>query len=94
MAEDFLKGKNIESVAKDIAEGYVFVNPIYLKRFDQELLKKLLAACNKVMVLIRNEKYPTGDVDAIKRRNVRLSRLNNSVTVMKHFAKTRKWQVL
>lgn len=91
MAEDFLKGKNIEAVAKDIAEGYVFVNPIYLKKFSPELLKKLLAACNKTMIFIRNEKYPSGDTNAIKHRNVRLSRLNNATTVMKHFAKTRRW---
>jgi hypothetical protein len=93
MAEDFLKGKNIEAVAKDIADGYVFVNPIYLKRFDAELLKKLLAACNKTLIFIRNEKYPNGDPNAIKHRNVRLSRLNNAATVMKHFAKTRKWMI-
>ncbi len=91
MAEDFLKGKNLEAVAKDIAEGYVFVNPIYLKKFDHETLKKLMAGVQKVMVLIRNEKFPTGDVDAIKRRNMRLSRLNNAGTVIKYFAKERKW---
>ncbi len=91
MAEDFLKGKNLEAVAKDISEGYVFVNPIYLKKFDHETLKKLMAGVQKVMVLIRNEKFPTGDVDAIKRRNMRLSRLNNAGTVIKYFAKERKW---
>ena len=91
MAEDFLKGKNLEAVAKDIAEGFVFVNPIYLKKFDHETLKKLMAGLQKVMVLIRNEKFPSGDVDAIKRRNMRLSRLNNAGTVIKYFAKERKW---
>ncbi len=91
MAEDFLKGKNLEAVAKDIAEGFVFVNPIYLKKFDHETLKKLMAGLQKVMVLIRNEKFPSGDVDAIKRRNMRLSRLNNAETVIKYFAKERKW---
>ena len=91
MAEDLLKGKSLESVAKDIAEGYVFVNPIYLKRFEQERLKGLMAAINKVMTLTRNERFPTGDVDAIKRRNIRLSRLNNASTVIKYFAKERRW---
>ncbi|MHB8173530.1 MAG: hypothetical protein ACYDFU_03600 [Nitrospirota bacterium] len=91
MAEDFLKGKNLEAVAKDISEGYVFVTPIYLKKFDHETLKKLMAGVHRVMILIRNEKFPTGDVDAIKRRNMRLSRLNNAGTVIKYFAKERKW---
>jgi hypothetical protein len=91
MAEDFLKGKNIELVAREIAEGYVFVSPIFLKRFDQEVLKKLVAAINKVTTMTRNEKFPTGDTDAIKRRNLYLSRLNNANTVIKHFAKERRW---
>jgi hypothetical protein len=91
MAEDFLRGRNLESVARDIAEGYVFVSPIYLKKFDKEVLKKLMAAVNKVMLLVRNEKFPTGDVDGIKKRNMRLSRLNNAVTVMKYYAKEKRW---
>ena len=91
MGEDFLKGKSLESVAKDIAEGYVFVNPIYLKKFEQEKLKALLAAITKVMTLVRNEKFPTGDVEGIKRRNMRLSRLNNASTVIRYFAKERRW---
>lgn len=91
MAESLLKGKNIEAVAKDIAEGYVFVNPIYLKRFDEDTMKKLLAAMNKTMILIRNEKFPSGDVNAIKSRNIKLSRMNNALTIMKHFAKQKKW---
>lgn len=91
MPEDFLKGKNVEAVGIDIAEGYVFVNPIFLKKFDQTTLKKLLAGINKAQILIRNERFPTGDIDAIKRRNMRLSRLNNASTVIKHFAKERRW---
>ncbi len=91
MGEDLLKGKSLEAVAKDIAEGFVFVNPIYLKKFEQEKLKVLLSAINKVMNLTRNERFPTGDVDGIKRRNIRLSRLNNASTVIKYFAKERRW---
>lgn len=91
MAEDSLKGKNIELVAKDIGDGYVFVSPLYLKRLDQEILKKLLAALNRAMIMIRTEKFPAGDIDAIKSRNLRLSRINNAMTVIKHFAKERRW---
>ena len=93
MAEDSLKGKNIEMVARDIGDGYVFVSPLFLKRFTPDLMKKLMAAINKIMLLTRNEKFPTGDIDAIKRRNLRLSRLNNAGMVVKNFAKERKWQL-
>lgn len=93
MGESFLKGKNLESVAKDIADGYVFVNPVYLKKFDHETLKKLMAGVQRVMILVRNEKFPTGDVEGIRRRNMRLSRLNNAGTIIKHFAKERRWVI-
>lgn len=91
MSEDSFRGKNIESVAKDIADGYVFVNPIFLKKFDQEVLKKLLAGIDKTMKMVRVEKFPTGDVEGIKRRNMRLSRLNSAGTIIRHFAKERRW---
>ena len=91
MAEDYLQGKNIDAVARDIGEGFVFVSPIFLKRFNQDILKKLLVSVNKTMHLIRNEKFPTGDVEGIKKRNMRLSRLNNASTIIKYFAKERRW---
>ncbi|MGC2424275.1 MAG: hypothetical protein WA666_08000 [Nitrospirota bacterium] len=91
MSESFLRGKNLEAVAKDIADGYVFVNPVYLKKFDRETLKKLMAGVQRVMVLVRNEKFPTGDPEGIKQRNMRLSRLNNAGTIIKYFAKERHW---
>jgi hypothetical protein len=63
VGEDFLQGKNLDAVAKEIAEGYIFVSPIFLKKFNQEILKKLLASINKTMHLIRNDKFPTGDIE-------------------------------
>ena len=91
MAEDFLKGKNLEAVAREIGDGYVFISPIYLKKFDADVLKKLLAGVERTMTMIRVEKFPTGDIEGIKRRNMRLSRLNSAATVIKHFAKERRW---
>ena len=91
MEEGSLKGKNIELIARDVADGYIYVTPIYLKKLDPEVLKKLMGAITRTMKLIRNEKYPTGDIEGIKSRNVRLSRLNNASTVIMHFAKERRW---
>jgi len=91
MGGDSVSGKSIDLVARDVADGFVFVNPIFLKRFDQDLIKKLMAAMNKMMILVRNEKFPAGDFDAIKTRNLKLSRLNNSITVIKNFARERRW---
>ncbi|MGA2193036.1 MAG: hypothetical protein ABSG42_06645 [Nitrospirota bacterium] len=91
MPEDFLRGRNLEAVAKDIADGYVFVSPMYFKKFERETLQKLHVAISRVMILIRNEKFPAGNFEAIKLRNMRLARLNNAITVMKYFAKERRW---
>ena len=92
MAEG-IGGKNYEFVAREIADGYVFVNQLYLKKFTQDVLKKLLVAVNKTINNIRNEKYAAGDFVAIKSRNIRLTRLNNAAMVIKYFAKDRRWLI-
>jgi hypothetical protein len=93
MGDDAFRGKNIDLVAREIADGYAFVNPIFLKKFNEQSIKKLIVAVNKTMVMTRNEKYPTGDFEAMRIRNSKLSRLNNALVVMKHYAKTKRWMI-
>jgi hypothetical protein len=82
-----LRGKSLAAVAKDIAEGYVAVNPLFLKPLDPETLKNLYHQVMKVQTEIRGEKFPFGDILAIRSRNIRLQRLHNALVVIKNFAK-------
>jgi len=84
-----LRGKSLSAVAWDIAEGYVTVNPIFLKPIDVEALKSLYNQIVKVQKAIRGEKFPHGNINMIRARNIRLQRLHSSLMVMRTFAKER-----
>ena len=46
----------MKAVAVDVAEGYVSVNPLFLKKFDKDMIKDLYEHLNKAMTTTRNEK--------------------------------------
>jgi hypothetical protein len=85
-----IRGKSLKAIAYDIAEGYVVVNPLFLKPLDKESLKGLYHEIMHVQVAIRADKFPSGDTTAIRWRNTRLQRLNSSLMILKHFAKERR----
>jgi hypothetical protein len=85
-----LRGKSVNAVARDIAEGYVIVNPIFLKPLDVESIKGLYEQLMKVQMEIRGEKFPFKDVNAIRSRNMRLQRLHTSIMIIKNFVKERR----
>jgi len=90
MAGPSLKGKSVLAITRDIAEGFFFLNPIVLKGFDTDGLKELYYNMVKVQTEIRAEKFPSADSDAIRRRNIKLQRLHNSIFILKSFAKERR----
>jgi hypothetical protein len=85
-----IRGKNLKAATFDIAEGYTVVNPIFLKPIDRETFKELFAMLMKMQAEIRSEKFPSGDIAAIRNRNLRLQRLHSASVVMKNFARLRK----
>jgi hypothetical protein len=85
-----IRGKSLKAIAYDIAEGYVVVNPLFLKPLDEESLRGLYHEMIKAQVEIRGEKFPQGDVRAIRRRNTRLQRLNSASMILKNFARERR----
>jgi hypothetical protein len=79
-----IRGKSLKAIAYDIAEGYIVVNPLFLKALDSEALKGLYHEIMKVQVEIRAEKFPAGDPKSIRWRNTRLQRLNSAAMIMKN----------
>lgn len=84
-----LRGKSLIAVSKDISDGYVTVNPIFLKPLDAEALEGLYKQIMKLQVIIRGEKFPHGDIRGIRDRNIRLQRLHTSLMIIRNFAKER-----
>ena len=85
-----IRGKSIKALINDVADGYVAVNPIFLKSFDPELLRDFYHEIAKVQIDIRSEKFPTRDVIAIRFRNVKLQRLYSAVMIIRNFARERR----
>lgn len=90
MATISIRGKSLKAVAYDIAEGYITVNPLYLKTVDAEALSALYHEIARTQVLIRGERFSMDDKDAIRWRNVRLQRLNAAGMIIKNFARERR----
>jgi hypothetical protein len=92
MAEEGgFRGKSMKAVAVDVAEGYVTVNPLFVKKFDKDMVKTLFEHLNKVMTGIRNEKVAFNDSVALRTRNMKLQRLHNAVIVLRNIARERRF---
>ena len=85
-----VRGKSLKATIRDVAEGYVIVNPLFLKSFDHETLRDFYREISKVQVEIRAERFPTHDILAIRSRNLRLQRLFAATMVIRNYAKERR----
>lgn len=85
-----IRGKSLKAITYDISEGYVVVNPIFLKSLEDVSLKELYHELMKTQAEIRSEKFPHGDSQAIRSRNSRLQRLHQASIVIKNFARERR----
>ncbi len=85
-----IRGKSVKAIAFDIAEGYVTVNPLFLKPLDTETIKELYQEIRKVQNEIRGGQFPYGDVKAIRQRNMKLQRLHTAAMIIKNYMRTTK----
>jgi hypothetical protein len=90
MAESAFKGKSMKAVATDVAEGYVSVNPLFLKKFDKDMIKDLYDNLNKVMTGTRNEKVSLSDQQSLRMRNLKLQRLHNAMIILRNIAREKR----
>jgi hypothetical protein len=90
MAEGGFRGKSMKVVAVDVAEGYISVNPLLLKKFDKDMIKELFEHLNKTLTGTRNEKIDFSDHAALRTRNLRLQRLHNAMIVLRNIAREKR----
>ena len=90
MAESGFRGKSMKVVAVDVAEGYISVNPLLLKKFDKDTIKELFEHLNKALTGTRNEKFDMTDQAALRMRNMKLQRLHNAIIVMRNIAREKR----
>jgi len=90
MAESQLRGKSLSAIAKDVADGFITFNPLLIKRLDGTAYRELLLQLKKAQQEARAAKFPLHDIDGIRRRNMRLQRLNQAITILEHEARERR----
>ncbi len=91
MAEGGFRGKSMRVVAVDVAEGYISVNPLFLKKFDKDMVKELNDHLNKALTSTRNEKTDFTDQAALRMRNMKLQRLHNAMIVLRNIAREKRF---
>ncbi len=89
-----IRGKSLRAIIWDIAEGYVTVNPLFLKPIDLDTIRDLYKEIQKIQTEIRGEKFPHNDVQAIRIRNMRLQRLNSAQMIIKNFLRERRYMIV
>ncbi|NJD56477.1 MAG: hypothetical protein FIA94_08755 [Nitrospirae bacterium] len=85
-----VRGKSTKALTVDVAEGYVAVNPLFLKSFDPDSLKDFYHQLDKTQKELRAERFPTNDAQAIRMRNLKLQRLYSAQMIIRNFARERR----
>jgi len=83
-------GKSMKAVANDVAEGYMTINPLVLKKFDKDMIKELFEHLNKAMSAARNIAVPLTDQIAMRNKNMKLQRLHNSIIILRNTAREKR----
>ncbi len=83
-------GKSMRQVANDVVDGYTTMNPLFLKKFDKELLKDLYEHLNKAMSSVRNIPVQFNDTTAMRQKNMKLQRLHNAIIILRNHAREKR----
>jgi hypothetical protein len=82
--------RSLISLAKDVMEGYLLLNPLVLKRYPLPTCKELYRQLKKLQTATRMQGTDPSNQDALRARNHRLQRLNQALAVLDHYAKVNK----
>jgi hypothetical protein len=90
MAEGGFKGKSLKAISTDVAEGYISINPLFLKKFDKDMVKELYEHLSKAMTATRTEKIDLTDQAMLRTRNMKLQRLHNALIIVRNTAREKR----
>jgi hypothetical protein len=72
-------------VAEDIAEGYISLNPVFLKRYAAGEMSSLQQELDKASRDLRATVIPQDDADASQKKNRKLLRLSQANIVLQAY---------
>ncbi|MCD6580908.1 MAG: hypothetical protein J7K90_03830 [Desulfuromusa sp.] len=78
---------NPKKLAQDIADGFYSLSPPILKKYTPADLKIILSNLMLVQREIRQVQVPLEDVPLVKEKNMKISRLNQALMVLRSYCK-------
>ena len=74
-------GGSAYAMVRDIADGYVIASELTFKKFQPADFQTFGFELDKMLREIRSNVPPTGDVDATQKRQRRMQRLQQALTI-------------
>jgi len=84
------RGRSLAVMAKEIMEGYVYLNPLVMKKFDAMAFKEMHQQLRRLQTVIRSAGIDLANQDATRTRNQKLQRLHQAMSVLEFQAKKQK----
>jgi predicted O-methyltransferase YrrM len=76
-------GGSAFAMANQIADGHLLLNIHHLKRLTPADINVLKAELDKILRETRSEQPPLDQIELLQKRNRKISRINNSMTILK-----------
>lgn len=86
--------RNLKGIVSDIVDGFVTVNPLYLKNFKNQEIKTLYQLIIKKQQEIRTETISMSDLSSIRSKNMKLQRVQTAINTITHYLKSKKILIL
>jgi len=71
--------------ASDLADGYLLLNPVTLKKYERHEIDALLQEIEKLCRDLRGQVIPQDQAEAIQQKNRKLLRLSQAVVVLQNW---------
>ena len=84
------RGRSLAVMAKEVMEGYVYLNPLVLKKFDASAFKEMHQHLRKLQTVIRSEGVDLTNQEATRTHNQKLQRMHQAMSVLELQAKLKK----
>lgn len=75
------------AMARDIGEGFHSLTPVALKKYTPTDLKIINTSLNQVLRDVRGQVPPAGDAEAIRKKNLRMQRLNQALMMLANYCR-------
>jgi len=71
--------------ASDLAEGYLLLNPVTLRKYERHEIDALLVEIEKLSRDLRGQVIPQDQPEAMQQKNRKLLRLSQGVVVLQNW---------